>query len=1104
MQSTKLVALAVFILFFSSQKIFAIDKTSINSGNWSSATTWDPAGVPSASDNVIVKSGTTVTMDMSAAVCLSLLIEGIAEWKLNKTLFVGTGGAILNGGMLTVNGTLGTLDVSGDLRVINDTSVINGVNLKISGATIVDAGAVVKITSTSGAKQITDLIINGTWDCTVSDSWQLSGNLIFNGTDFISGGGTYTFTGINKSISGKPIAIQNIKVDVGAVCINATSLVITGGLTGSGIFSQGINSVLNISTQSAKFNVSGFNSSAAGNTVIYDRLGVQTIHKPDDGAYYNLGISGNNIKTTSGTLKINGNLNIQSTLDVSTSNDSLKLGGNWLNTGSFVKRKGTVILDGNSSQTITNTSDEFFYNLTCAGNGTKILTGNINVDSTFQINAGNNLDVSNSFYAITLKGNFINKGVFKAQKGTVIFNGTGAQIIGGTSITSFYNIILNNSVGINLTNSENLIGTLTLMKGTFTSTGQNLTLISDAAGTASIASIPTGANFVGNITMQRYLPPGQTGWRFLASAVSGATLQQWTNCFYTTGFVGSNDPGNAFVSIYTYNESAPGVFSNGYVGATNTSNSILNTGGYWCYVGPTPLTIKVTGPPNKLTQTFSPTYTASGGASQDGWNMISNTYPSAIDWNAASGWTKTKINNAIYIWNSQLQQYASYVSGIGTNGGSNIIPSSQSFWVQTNGSSPKLVMTENVKSSSNKPFTKIENNHNVQSLSIHLRINGNSYSDETFILFNKEATMAFDSLLDAYKIVSTSTAVPSISSLSQNADFSINSIPELDSSLSIPLRVKVGTSGTYTISSDNLTNIPKNSCLVLEDLLTGIKTDLKNTNTYSFTISDTTNAPRFLLHVSAGMETKYFPTDCEHATALVNSNGNGTFIFTWKNNSGIVLKTITTTNTSDTLAHLTSGTYYVTANNPNFICGSITDTITIPAQTPVLAEFDANSDTSYFAIGHSISFSNYSAGANSFLWKFGDGNTDINFDSQHTYNVAGIYTVTLIASNENCEDSIQKIITILDNSTGIKSINPLQNLVKLVTTPNGYYLNFSFQNLSDVIISAINMLGQKIISDEEIKVQNNNVKINFSPAAKGIYYINVRKGNQNIGFKVVQ
>ena len=67
------------------------------------------------------------------------------------------------------------------------------------------------------------------------------------------------------------------------------------------------------------------------------------------------------------------------------------------------------------------------------------------------------------------------------------------------------------------------------------------------------------------------------------------------------------------------------------------------------------------------------------------WNFVGNPYPCTINWDA-SGWTKTNINDAIYIWDATLNSgqggYMSYIGGVGTDGGSEFIPPSQGFFIE--------------------------------------------------------------------------------------------------------------------------------------------------------------------------------------------------------------------------------------------------------------------------------------------------------------------------------------------------------------------------------------------------------------------------------------
>ena len=916
----------------------------------------------------------------------------------------------------------GAVNVATTLSVPSGAPTIGRCNLTVTGATSITGS--LTFNNVTGAKILGDVTVNGggTWSSTVVLPFKINGNLSNSGT-FTSNNGVYTLAGASKTISGT-LSINSITV-TGSYTNNAT-LTVTTALIGAGTFSQGTTGTLNIGTTVANFSVTTFNASASGNTVNYNLAGAQNVRTPADGAYSNLTIGGTGTKTLLAATTINGNLSISSTLAVGGGNFAINLGGNWTNTGTFTSGTGTVTLNGSGAQTITKTGGETFNNLTVSGSGTKTLGSAITTSSNLIINS--TLDVTASNFGVTVKKNWTNNGTFTPQNGTVTFNGAVAQTIGGTSAGNFYNITQSNAAGVLLAQSQNLIGALTISVGTFTATGFNFTLISNASGTASIATIPAGANFAGNIIMQRYTGTGPTDWRFLSSAVSGATIANWSSYFATSGFTGATcNPSNCatcgsncnWASIYTYNETVHGSnMNNGFVAATNVTNSISNGYGFWVYLGPNPVTYSVTGPPNTFSQSPTITYTpGSGGASNDGWNMIANPYPCAIDWTNAS-WTKTNLNNAIYIYNSSTGSFASFVGGVGNNGGTQYIASQQSFWIQAKGASPAVTMVEAVKTTAVNPsylreayspntshypmaFKDFPIPLNVNNISNSLRLtaNGNGYDDETFIQFTQGATNNFDTGFDAWKIKNLNPSIPSISSVisaNDSLDLSINSYPPLTSDVNIPIRFLIphGYSGTYSIRRDSLLMLPMSSCLILEDLATGNMVDLRANISYSFTIADTTKAPRFLLHISAPISKQSVSTHCNNDStgkAIAKGTGIGPWNYIWKNASGNTIQTTNNSSTSDTLFYLATGTYSVQVSGGT--CGMVTDTIQIKSSSTFsLASNFSNVSCNGLNDGTAVAIASGGSTPYAYLW-------NNSLTTQQISNLsAGNYSVTVTDS----------------------------------------------------------------------------------------------------------
>ena len=244
----------------------------------------------------------------------------------------------------------------------------------------------------------------------------------------------------------------------------------------------------------------------------------------------------------------------------------------------------------------------------------------------------------------------------------------------------------------------------------------------------------------------------------------------------------------------------------------------------------------------------------------NGWNLVGNPYPSSIDWDAASGWTKINVNRTIYF--EKAGDWATYISGegatpgVGANGGNQFIASGQGFFVSVadvgNGI---LAMNNNVRVHNAGTFFK---NAAVSSL-VRLQVSGFSNSDEAVVRFIDEATVEYDNRYDAVKLFGDKYDSAQIYTVGGNS-LTINSLPP--GTTGVPLGIHAYKTGIYTIAATETGNLKD---IILEDLKTGILTQL-TTKPYSFTFETGEKELRFKLYFDPVLYTGTDETESQVAT----------------------------------------------------------------------------------------------------------------------------------------------------------------------------------------------------------------------------------------------
>jgi fibronectin-binding autotransporter adhesin len=966
------------------------------------------------------------------------------------------------GGIIQNTGIAGTLNFAAGYNLSTGIfSTLAGETIKFGGnfTNSFAGGTILNATSTAvftGACTITpttaitfgNIQINSGIAVTLTAAIPVAGNWTNNGGT-IAGAFDITFSGAAKIIGGTSGTV----FPKGIILANAATYTLTTGLTYSAT----------TFTISAGNNAT---SLTHGGTAILNISGDVTLNQPGAAVTKAWNINAGS-STVSGNLLFTGNNNTATRINqVAITSGSFTLTGNvtWmaqvgaapaateiisLTTGTITFSSSLAMPTGSGTLQVTSTGIINFngavapsFNLDAAGTGvvdavfatasgctlnfakgftnattavvlnsgsTSVFKGTASITPTAAITFGN-LQI-NTGVAVTLAGNISVAGNWVingtgsvdalTNTTTITFNGASPQTVSGTS-TDFYNI--NTATGANVTISSNqrLIVTLTLAGTGQFNANNHLTLVSTAANTANIATLSTPANFTGNITMQRYVS-GAMGYRYIGSAISGATLSGLTPELEIDGMTGGTYP-TYWCNVYTYNEPTAGAFSNGWTAGTNVTNAMTAGKGFatYFYSINVPVTLDLNGPVNKGNQTLPVTFTNNANV-DDGWNLVSNPYPSSIDWDAV-GWTRTNIQgNTYYSWNDAAQNYASYpFGGPGVNSGTNIIASSQGFMVKTNAAGPVLNMTESVKSSTNSTpqFWKIAATPNPYAIRLKLSGNANTFTDESVVRFMTGALNTKDVDYDAVKLTSTNPASPYLATLSSDSlALCVNSLPDLMNDITIPIILQAGASGTYTLKVQLLNQFPASACLVLEDLSNGTLKDVKVDSTYTFT-QTTTSTPvkRFLLHVSPPLlNVTAKDISCNgtnNGSLIINGNGSASWNYTVRDSLNTIIATAANATKPDTIFNLGKGKYSITSSGTSSYCGTKSETVTIKQPRPMFASVIAT-DITCAGTNDGTVLANSTGGSGSYFYQWSNGGT-----TQQISNLtAGIYSVTVKDGN---------------------------------------------------------------------------------------------------------
>ncbi len=545
----------------------------------------------------------------------------------------------------------------------------------------------------------------------------------------------------------------------------------------------------------------------------------------------------------------------------------------WVNNGTFIPGNANVIFaNGDDANIVTISGATNFYDIT------------VNDKTQIQPSTGSIVRIENAFNLIS--GSILD---FTTNNNTIDYNGTDQTVIipnGGS--TGYYHLSLSgNGIKTMPSTSFNIIGNLALSESAIATTASDLTIgadlnltgtsqlnigaaktltvngtIANSVGTAGfvLKSTPAGtASLIHNTdnvpaTVERYISGAAEDWHFLSSPIANQTIAG--SSWVPTGTYGNGLGYDLYVwdeptPCWVYHDNDGGVLpddpDNPDWPAAHPLANFVPSRGYLYSVQALNPTNEFTGNLNNGNINYAVTATSTVDPLVIGFNLIGNPYPSAIDWKAASGWTRSNLLDSgggydMWIWNPAANNYGTFnsFSSVGTNDVTQYIASMQGFFVRA-ANNANIGMTNDIRlhTGANNWMKSSNTKNNINNLKVQIASNSEVGSDEVLLQFGSPSNAS-----GALKLYSPNEEAPSVYLIYEGEELSVQYLTEADKNPRIPVMFKPGSDGNYTFSIDN-TNF---EYLMLEDKkMKTIHNLLENSN-YQFKASVSDKSSRFVLH----------------------------------------------------------------------------------------------------------------------------------------------------------------------------------------------------------------------------------------------------------------
>ena len=439
--------------------------TSIVNGNWNAPATWDKNRVPQPRDRVLIVTPYSVTLTDARSINHFAIDNGGTFNNNNQTLTVSKS-ILLSGtwsGLGTIlwptttsdifYGTNGTTSSTAVLQITGNNKTFNTTNTAVyqidlaSAATVTNAGSLTA-TRVTGAAAGSTLTNNA--------------GATLNIVQDLLNTGTLTATASNNTVTYAGTGSQPLKAT------NYFNLGISGTRTGSNSVTFPSGSTIGIAgafTPTATFGTGGY--VITNSTVDYNGTGAQTVAGFN---YNNLTISGSRTTNTV-TLASSPSIGVAGTFAPSAT----------FSTGSYASTGSTIDINGSGAQAVP---VFVYHNLNLSTGGTKTASGALSVWGNLAINTGATFATGATID--TIYGNWTTTGTFTASTSCIVFGGSPASTITGTTTFAALEVNKNSSItNVTLTSSVTAAN-LAMTKGAMQTGSNSITITANRTGNGLI------------------------------------------------------------------------------------------------------------------------------------------------------------------------------------------------------------------------------------------------------------------------------------------------------------------------------------------------------------------------------------------------------------------------------------------------------------------------------------------------------------------------------------------------------------------------------------------------------------------------------------------